>query len=565
MGYEALLRATTPDGTVVMPDVLFPAAHEAGWTHLVDRIGRTTALRDAASWLPPEQLLFINFIPTSIYRPEVCLQTTELAAQDAGISLSQIVFEVTEGHEVRDLGHLEHVFDYYRSHDCKVALDDLGAGYSSLNILVRLRPDIVKLDKELVQALPDPTARTVISAIVDITKSYGGQVLAECIETEQQAVVALELGVDLGQGWLFGRPERPAVKPTALASPRKTAHPARPDRAPSLLRPAHVEPGRPDKAVAVTLPEHLHAASSGPAGMDGLLARAVDGSDSGVVVVDMLAEDQPMLYVNPAFERMTGYSSGDVVGRNCRLLQSADTDPAGIRGLSQAIRHGQEHRCVVLNQRKNGTLWWNELHLSPVRDEVGQLTHYLGYQHDVSDRVRAEQDLSRQATQDSLTGLANRGHLFEYLELALQAAADASRAVAVLFLDLDGFKDVNDKHGHAAGDAVLVQLAERLRVTLRTSDLICRNGGDEFVVVLGDLDPFDAGRIAARASVDVNGALRRPFLYPPHILHLGVSVGLALFPEDATSSDRLLAAADSDMYRVKRQRITQGEPALDQY
>ncbi|MCW2606588.1 MAG: domain S-box-containing protein/diguanylate cyclase protein, partial [Frankiales bacterium] len=224
VGFEALLRAVTPEGDPVMPDVLFPAAEAADWTHLLDRVGRTTALRDAGGWLPADQLLFINFVPTSIYRPEVCLRTTEQAAEAAGIRLDQIVFEVTEGHRVRDLDHLQRVFDYYRSHDCKVALDDVGAGYSSLNMLVRLKPDIVKLDKDIVQSLPDPTSCAVVKAVVEITHSYGGRVLAECLETREQADTALELGVDLGQGWLLGRPERR----TPHTTPRTTTTTAPP-------------------------------------------------------------------------------------------------------------------------------------------------------------------------------------------------------------------------------------------------------------------------------------------------------------------------------------------------
>jgi EAL domain-containing protein (putative c-di-GMP-specific phosphodiesterase class I) len=225
IGFEALLRGVTPGGLRLSPDELFPAAEAAGWTHLLDRVGRTTALRDAAGWLAPDQLLFINFIPTSIYRPEVCLRTTEQAARDAGIGLDQVVFEVTETHLVRDVDHLQGVFDHYRSRSCRVALDDLGAGYASLTMLVRLRPDVVKLDKELVQALPDPTSRAVVAAVVDIAHSYGGRVLAEAVETEEQAAAAAQLGVDLGQGWLFGHPER-----RAAAGPTET-RPARLPRA----------------------------------------------------------------------------------------------------------------------------------------------------------------------------------------------------------------------------------------------------------------------------------------------------------------------------------------------
>ncbi len=552
VGFEALLRATTPDGRAVLPEVLFPAADAAGWTHLIDRVGRTTALRGAAGWLPPDQLLFINFIPTSIYRPEVCLRTTEQAAGDAGIRLDQVVFEVTEGHQVRDLDHLEAVFDYYRAHRCKVALDDLGAGYSSLNMLVRLRPDIVKLDKDLVQGLPDPTSRAVIAAIVDITHSYGGQVLAECVETEQQAVAAIDLGVDLGQGWLFGRPERraPATVHERTRSRAPQAAPVHPE--PDDPGPGHPDPSRPGVAGAVRLPRQLGQPGPGPAELSDLLVRAVDSSTSAVVVVDVQAQDSPILYVNTAFEQITGYRTAEVLGRNCRLLQSEQTDPAVVRALSLAIRQGQEHRCVLRNQRKDGTLWWNELHLSPVRDQTGRLTHYLGYQHDVTTRIETEQTLAQHASQDSLTGLANRSTMLQQLQAALDNATLTDRAVAVLFLDLDGFKSVNDTYGHAAGDGVLVQVAERLRSVLRTSDLICRNGGDEFVAVLHDLDPLDADRIASRARQDVTTSLQRPFLTGPVPVTLAGSVGIAVYPQHASTPDRLLAVADRDMYQTKR-------------
>ena len=217
VGYEALLRATGANGPV-FPDELFAAAAATGWLHVLDRIGRTSAIRGAAGWLG-DKLLFVNFVPTTIYRPEVCLRTTAQAAVEAGLRLDQIVFEVTEGEHVADIDHLSSVFAYYRQGGALVALDDLGAGYSSLNMLVRLQPDVVKLDKEIVQALPGPLSRAVVAAVVAITHSYGGRVIAECIETAEQADAARELNVDLGQGWFFGRPEereRPS-RPSAQA------------------------------------------------------------------------------------------------------------------------------------------------------------------------------------------------------------------------------------------------------------------------------------------------------------------------------------------------------------
>lgn len=210
VGFEALLRARTVDGVDLPPAPLFGHAERAGWSPRLDRIGRTTALRGAAGWLG-DRSLFVNFIPTSIYNPKVCLATTEIAAQQAGIPLAQVVFEVTESERVTDIKHLQRIFDYYRERGCRVALDDLGAGYSSLEVLVRLKPDVVKLDRTLIEHLPDPTSTAVVSAVVGITHAYGGLVLAEGVETEVQSSVAHELGADLGQGWLYGRPEFPAA------------------------------------------------------------------------------------------------------------------------------------------------------------------------------------------------------------------------------------------------------------------------------------------------------------------------------------------------------------------
>ena len=522
IGHEALLRASTVEGEPILPDRLFPAAEAAGWTHVLDRIGRTTALHGAGAWLGTD-LLFINFIPTSIYRPQVCLRTTEIAAEQAGLALDQLVFEVTEGHRVRDLDHLASVFAYYRERGCRVALDDLGAGYSSLNTLVRLKPDFVKLDKDIVQALPEPAAAAVVSAIVTITHAYGGTVLAECIETEQQAAVAAELGVDLGQGWLFGRPVRAAGTGTV-----------RPVAVPQL-------PDRPDAAVAV---------KPGPVPMPavaGLLERAVASSTSGVVVVDMLDDDHPMLHVNPAFERMSGYAADEVIGRNCRMLQGPDTDPAVVASIGVAVRRGQEHKAVVRNVRKDGTQWWNELHLSPVRDDSGRLTHYLGFQHDVTARVVAEQLLVHLSTHDALTGLRNRAALLRHLEEVTATAG----VLAVLFVDLDGFKAVNDEHGHLAGDTVLTEAARRLRAALRSDDLLARHGGDEFVAVLSGLDAADAERVACRVATDLIGALRSPIALEHGSATIGASIGIALAARGDRTGSQLLHDADTAMYRAK--------------
>lgn len=207
VGHEALLRGLV-DGREVGGGDLFFVAESAGWLDRLDRIGRESAIAGAVPWLGDDDL-FVNVNPTSIYRPQVCLASTERVAHDAGVDPHQLVFEVVESHAIADRGHLVSVLEHYRSLGWRVALDDVGSGWSSLSLLAAIRPDVVKLDKGLVQELPDDGARAVLRAVTDLAHQLGAVVVAEGIETEELAEEVAALGADMGQGWLFGRPVRP--------------------------------------------------------------------------------------------------------------------------------------------------------------------------------------------------------------------------------------------------------------------------------------------------------------------------------------------------------------------
>lgn len=551
IGYEALLRAEGPTGPV-MPDALFEAAASAGWLHVLDRVGRTTALRGAAGWLADAQL-FVNFLPTTIYRPEVCLRTTEEAALSAGLRLDQLVFEVTESEQINDIDHLADVFAYYRERGCRVALDDLGAGYSSLNMLVRLQPDVVKLDKDIVQQLPSAVSASVIAAVVDITHSYGGQVLAECVETADQADAARQLGVDLGQGWYFGRPEE-RVRQASPKTSRSVPATARRSSSSALAQTGN------DAAVALSSelpPSERQGDQSGQpnlsqADLTALLTRSVDVSSGGITIVDMTIPDQPLVYVNAAFEHTTGYRAAEVLGKNCRFLQGAPTDPDAVNKIREDMRAGRTHVGVIRNFRKDGSCWWNELRLSPIKDAAGKLTHYIGFQSDVTDRVEAELRLAHLAFHDKLTGLPNRALLMSELDHAIAQATASKQRLTVLFIDLDGFKTINDRLGHAAGDLALTATAIRLRLALRDSDLLGRYGGDEFIAVLADVPAGQARSVAQRTADAVLDRFHSPLDLDGRPVHLGVSIGVALFPEHGSDAESLVQAADQAMYAAKR-------------
>lgn len=287
-----------------------------------------------------------------------------------------------------------------------------------------------------------------------------------------------------------------------------------------------------------------------PAVSPQLLTAALAAADTPMAIADARAPDYPLVWVNTAFAATSGYPVEQIIGRNARFLQGPGTDPATVARLHRAVRAGDRVRVRLRNYRPDGSTWWNEMHLSPVRDDAGTLTHVLGVQHDVTAQVAAENRYAHAASHDPLTGLLTRIPFLSHLDHELHRARRDRRALAVLFLDLDRFKTVNDTWGHAAGDALLRGVADRLRNRLRAADLLARFGGDEFVLAAVDLTG-DGAKAAARVRADLTAALADPVTHGGTAHRVTLSTGLALFPRDATTAAALIAAADTAKYRAK--------------
>jgi diguanylate cyclase (GGDEF)-like protein/PAS domain S-box-containing protein len=295
-----------------------------------------------------------------------------------------------------------------------------------------------------------------------------------------------------------------------------------------------------------------------PVDDDGLLRSALAATTSGVSIADLRQPDQPLVYVNDAFERLAGLPRAEILGRNCRFLQGPDTDPAAVGRIRAAIERGEECRETVLNVRgPDRTPWWNEVHLAPVRDADGSVVQYIGIQHDVTARVEAERALVREqdrnrlsqarieelAAGDPLTGLPNRGRLAEQLEAAIWTARAGEDTLALLLVDLDGFRSVNDRLGHAAGDELLATVAGTLRARLRRGDLLARLGGDQFLVGVTGLDPDTSVREARRIAEELAVAAAEPVELRGHDVAVPASVGVAVYPVDGEDFDTLLHSA----------------------
>lgn len=207
--YECLARGRDKEGGPVFPGTMFDIAISADLLFNLDRACRLSAIRGCVEY-GIESNVFVNFTPGTIYNPKHCLKTTLRAVEAAGLSPSQVVFEVVESEEITDPDHLLNILNYYREHGFRVALDDLGSGFSSLNLLTRLRPDFVKLDMELVRNVDKDEFKSVITTkLLSMARNLGVQTIAEGVETVEEWNWLREQGADYVQGFLFARPAAP--------------------------------------------------------------------------------------------------------------------------------------------------------------------------------------------------------------------------------------------------------------------------------------------------------------------------------------------------------------------
>ncbi|CAN5879611.1 hypothetical protein BH11PSE12_BH11PSE12_25090 [soil metagenome] len=280
-----------------------------------------------------------------------------------------------------------------------------------------------------------------------------------------------------------------------------------------------------------------------------LREQALVSSSNGIMITRSDADDHSIVYVNPAFARITGYSADEVIGREGRFLVRDDLAQPDLEEIRTALREKREGHALLRNYRKDGTQFWNELHISPVKDASGAATtHFVSVINDVSERVNYQKELEYQATHDSLTGLANRNLLNDRITQAIAWAKRQGLTVGLLLLDLDHFKLINDGSGHSAGDTVLKEVARRLSQCVRETDTVARLGGDEFVIVLTDLPQTeDADTIAEKVLT----VLSRPFEVEGHDMLVTASIGISLYPRDGDNGETLLRYADIAMYRVK--------------
>jgi len=286
-----------------------------------------------------------------------------------------------------------------------------------------------------------------------------------------------------------------------------------------------------------------------------LAATIFDNTDEGIVVTDAKAK---IILINKAFSSITGYEMREVLGKNPRIQQSGRHNQSFYKEMWGSLKKEGHWRGQIWNRKKNGDIYPAWENINVVKNGNGKITNYVAIFSDISVLKKNEDRLNHLAHHDNLTGLPNRLRFMANLEQTVEIAKRRTHKVALMFLDLDGFKIINDTQGHDSGDELLIKISERLKSSVRSEDTVARLGGDEFTVILSEIKHVeDAGIIAEK----ILKAIRKPINVGDRSIDISISIGISIYPDDAQDYKELIKTADNAMYMAKKKGKNQYSPS----
>ncbi len=574
VGYEALTRFS-PRALFSTPDELFAAASALHMEKAVDLACLQAALSNMPSLGPVD--IFVNVLIGTLLSERQGLSALEEAVHNAGLDPSSVVLEFSERDPVPNLSRLQRIAAQLRSAGYRIAVDDAGAGHASMQVIAELRPEFMKVDRALIHAVDSHRARRgLLVSLLSFSGHIGARLIAEGVETQRELDTLLSLGVQYGQGWMLGRPvltqSVEGLSDGTVIDPgwftRHRVWRLRTPPAPPLALPEPPDPSA-DGAVAPDLARALSDAAQAlqsehdPMGILGVIAaqmqRVVPVAEMAIYIANYETQRfVPVLATGP---------EGDALLAESFSLDSGISGWAFARGTPENVADTWSHPAarqvpgtsvvqeslllvpLIAGERKLGIIDAWRMGVGRFSDdelEAASLFAHIAAAAWHNAQLYAE--LQAAAVTDPLTGLYNTRWLRDAGERDLASCSRDHTSLALLLLDIDHFKTVNDTSGHAAGDLVLQRLATRLRGSVRTEDAVVRYGGEEFVVLLRRCGTADAFTIAET----LRGAVRQVALPPGCPLpKLTASIGVAAYPDDGTDLDLLLGAADRAMYMAK--------------
>lgn len=277
-----------------------------------------------------------------------------------------------------------------------------------------------------------------------------------------------------------------------------------------------------------------------------LVSQVFDNASDGIVVTDVEGVIQ---FANPSFLQTAGYSSEEVLGMTLRILKSDKQDDHFYQNMWYLLEETGQWKGEIWNKRKNGEVYLEWLVINSIKNDLGLVTLYSGIYRDLSERMKYEEQIKYQAYHDGLTGLPNRRLFYEKLHECILMAKRYQHIVAIMFVDLDGFKSVNDNFGHDIGDLLLKEVGKRLQECVRETDIVARMGGDEFMLIL----PRIVLNGDAKKVVElIRKVLNETFELNGHTITISSSIGISVFPDDGDNEEILIKKADDAMYKAKQ-------------
>lgn len=575
-GYESLLRGLDEQGNLVLPEQILELATEAGLLPQLDQVARKTAINQFSRHQVSGHI-FINFAPTSLYDPVFCLRSTVEAIDTAGISHERVVFEVVESDNSPDLAHLKAIVQYYRDTGFLVALDDLGSGYSSLNLLHQLRPDFIKLDMELIRDVhQDLYKASITEKLLEITQKLNIQTVAEGIECIEELNWLRERGATLAQGYLIAKPSAVPVtitphfdaSPLNVASPdcklveRYVQHQSESERIVAAVTHRIRQSLELDEILQTTVAEVRQLFE-----VDRVVIYQFKPDWSGLVAVESLAEECISILgfhiMDTCFQstRAAYYQQG-----NTRAIEDIET--AGLSPCHLDLLGSLQIRAnLVVPILQQERLWglliahqcrharqWQQSEINLFNQLAGQAAIAIQQSELYHQLQQANQELQRLACLDGLTQVGNRRCFDDTFNAQWQRLAREQGSLSLILCDVDYFKLYNDTYGHLAGDDALRQVAKAISQTVkRPLDLVARYGGEEFAVILPNTSLEEAIAVARDIMTNVR-ALKMPHPHSQVSEFVTLSLGVATIPSHSQLSPAtLIAAADQGLYQAKAQ------------
>ena len=533
IAFEALLRWDHPTRGEVSPVVFIPLAEETG---LIDDVGQWVldkACREACTW--PAPLYVAVNVSAKQLKSGLLAEVVNDALQASGLPPWRLELEITESSMLTANSCELEVLHKIKKMGVRIVMDDFDVGYSSFSYLMYFPFDKIKLDKTFIDGVRKArerhsVARAIVQSIVSLSAQLHIALVAEGVETKEQLEILIALGCTQIQGYLCGRPILPASITTIIENSTNSL--GLTDKPGSKLVTA-------DTFIA-PIPFELVAES-----MNDILV---------ITTSELLSPGPTIVYVNPAFTKLTGYSAAEVAGLTPRILQGPGTNRATLDTIRTALQAGLPVREKILNFAKSGAPYWLDLNIAPLRNSLGDIIYFAAFQRDVTMDKRRLDELEYLADRDTLTGIPNRRAFFRAAESEIDrwkkqgSAAVTSRSACLAFIDVDRFKKINDELGHAAGDTVLCGLADCLTDNVRRIDILGRIGGEEFAVFMPSVTLAEAKSLAERLRRAIADTQMATALGP---INITVSIGVADFLFD-DSIKTMGERADLAMYAAKR-------------